>query len=251
MKDGLRGDGRRANELRKISIDIGVTHNTTVDGSCLYQQGNTKVMASVIGPRELSTSRQRASARDTGAIDTRMSIDVIYNVLPFAAAERRAHSKSDKRLSEIALTIKQTFETTLMTELYPNSHITIVIDVLHNDGAVHSAAINAATIALLHTGIPMRELVLSCSIGMDDNNIAVVDLNSNERYSERAEMTIAISPVTNKVLLLQLDSGLRVPVQQIQLMLLLAAKTITSIHEFVRENITEHMQKLIHARNAS
>jgi len=49
--EGLRIDGRRANELRQIRVKMGVF--ARADGSCYFEQGNTKVLVAVNGPREV------------------------------------------------------------------------------------------------------------------------------------------------------------------------------------------------------
>ena len=48
---GLRIDGRKPNELRKIFFEVGVF--AEADGSAMIQQGNTKVVATVYGPHEV------------------------------------------------------------------------------------------------------------------------------------------------------------------------------------------------------
>lgn len=48
---GLRTDGRRANELRKLQCEVGVL--AQADGSAFLSQGNTKVLATVYGPHEV------------------------------------------------------------------------------------------------------------------------------------------------------------------------------------------------------
>lgn len=48
---GLRIDGRLPNELRKIQCEIGVF--SQADGSAIFSQGNTKVIATVYGPHEV------------------------------------------------------------------------------------------------------------------------------------------------------------------------------------------------------
>lgn len=50
-KIGLRLDGRRANELRRIRCKLGVF--TEPDGSAYLEQGLTKVLAAVYGPHEV------------------------------------------------------------------------------------------------------------------------------------------------------------------------------------------------------
>lgn len=49
---GLRLDGRRPGELRKLSSKLGVF--SQADGSAYIEQGNTKVLAAVYGPHEVS-----------------------------------------------------------------------------------------------------------------------------------------------------------------------------------------------------
>lgn len=49
---GLRLDGRRPNELRRIRCKLGVF--TQPDGSAYLEQGNTKVLAAVYGPHQVS-----------------------------------------------------------------------------------------------------------------------------------------------------------------------------------------------------
>lgn len=48
---GLRLDGRRPNELRKICCKLGVFSQP--DGSAYLEQGNTKVLAAVYGPHQV------------------------------------------------------------------------------------------------------------------------------------------------------------------------------------------------------
>jgi exosome complex component RRP41 len=49
---GLRVDGRRPNELRQIRCKLGVFNQP--DGSAYLEQGNTKVLAAVYGPHEVT-----------------------------------------------------------------------------------------------------------------------------------------------------------------------------------------------------
>jgi ribonuclease PH len=51
---GLRVDGRRPNELRKIIAKTSVL--AQADGSAYIEQGNTKVLAAVYGPQEVCSN---------------------------------------------------------------------------------------------------------------------------------------------------------------------------------------------------
>lgn len=49
---GYRLDGRKQNELRRIQCKMGVFEQA--DGSAYFEQGNTKVLATVYGPHEVN-----------------------------------------------------------------------------------------------------------------------------------------------------------------------------------------------------
>lgn len=50
---GLRFDGRRANELRRIQCKLGVFSQS--DGSSYLEMGNTKVLVAVYGPHQVNS----------------------------------------------------------------------------------------------------------------------------------------------------------------------------------------------------
>jgi exosome complex component RRP41 len=49
--EGLRMDGRRPGELRRIEAKMGVV--SKADGSALFRQGNTQVLVTIYGPKEV------------------------------------------------------------------------------------------------------------------------------------------------------------------------------------------------------
>ncbi len=56
---GLRMDGRKPNELRRLNCRLGVYRQA--DGSAYVEQGLTKVLAAVYGPHEVRKNRSKAS----------------------------------------------------------------------------------------------------------------------------------------------------------------------------------------------
>ena len=86
-RSGLRVDGRRPNELRRLRAHLGVLR--AADGSAYLEMGNTKVVAAVYGPREVR--RGRAAAAHDRAIVT-----CEFSMATFSTGERRRRSKGDK-----------------------------------------------------------------------------------------------------------------------------------------------------------
>src|SRR3989338_1363612 len=135
--EGLRQDGRRENELRQIKCKMGLFKRA--DGSAYWEQGNTKVVAAVYGPRQ-ATSQQNE-------LHDRATLICEYQVATFSSGERRSSSKHDRRTTEVALILKETFESVLFLELYPRSQVHLYITVLQGDGSRRAACMNAATLA--------------------------------------------------------------------------------------------------------
>ncbi|KAJ2812720.1 Exosome non-catalytic core component [Coemansia furcata] len=195
--EGLRVDGRRANELRRISCRASVLNSA--DGSSYYEQGNTKVLVAVYGPRE---PRTKSLTHDQA------TINVEFNVAPFSTSERRKRSKGDKRLLEVASFVKQTFEGAVQTAVYPRSQIDIYIHLLQHDGGTLETCINAATLALVDAGISMVDYVCACTAGFIDET-PVLDLNFVEESSiETPDLTVAVLPRSGNIALLQMESRL-------------------------------------------
>uniref|UniRef100_A0A671LRL6 Exosome component 4 n=1 Tax=Sinocyclocheilus anshuiensis TaxID=1608454 RepID=A0A671LRL6_9TELE len=125
------------------------------------EQGNTKALAVVYGPYETRGSRSK-SLHDRVVINCQ-----------FSTAERKRRPHGDRKSSEMSLHLKQTFEAAVLTELYPRSQIDIYVKILQADGGNYSACVNAATLALVDAGIPMRDYVCACTAGfVEDTPLA-------------------------------------------------------------------------------
>ncbi|CAG8764875.1 20387_t:CDS:2, partial [Racocetra persica] len=235
---GLRQDGRRANELRKIKCKPSVL--SQADGSAYIEQGNTKCLAAVYGPRE---TRQKAQI-----IHNKANINVEIGLAPFSMPqERRKRSKSDRRLLEIASAVKQTFEPVIMTSLFARSQIDIYLQILQFDGGTIQICINAATLALIDAGIPMQEYVCALSPGETRKSkygTIFDNLNNAEEMADTPELTVALLPKSGKFTLLQMDS--RLHVDKLEPVMNLAALGCKDIYKTLDETVREYVKDLLH-----
>ncbi|RUS25156.1 ribosomal protein S5 domain 2-type protein [Jimgerdemannia flammicorona] len=229
--EGLRIDGRRANELRKLTAKTGVL--SQADGSAYIEQGNTKCLAAVYGPREV---RHKMNMLHDRAI-----INVEFNMAPFSTAERKKRSKNDKQVSKSVLGII-TFEPVIKTTLYPRSQIDIYLQILQHDGGDLQACINAATLALIDAGLPMIDYVCACTAGSIDKE-PIVDLNHVEESSDSPELTVAILPKTGKVNLLQMES--RLHVDNFESVANLASEGCENIYQILDQVIRDRTKGLL------
>ncbi|KAJ8660347.1 hypothetical protein O0I10_003804 [Lichtheimia ornata] len=235
--EGLRIDGRRANELRRITAKTSVFSQS--DGSAYIEQGNTKCLAAVYGPREARYRQQMLSDR---AI-----LNVEFNIAPFSFSERKKRSKNDKRSLEMASFIRQTFEPVILTSQFPRSQIDIYLQIFQHDGGVLQSCINAATMALIDAGIPMNDYVCACSAGSIDR-VPVLDLNNLEESSDAPELTVAILPQSGKVNLVEMES--RLHIDSLQGVMELATQGCMQVHKVLNGVIKENTQYLQDRLNA-
>lgn len=195
---GFRSDGRRQFELRDMTIDL--SQQGQADGSAVIAHGLTQVLVSVFGPREAKMRSQ--------TIHDRANINVEVNVAAFSTGERRRRTRGDKRILEMAATLKSTFEPVVQTNLYPRSQIDIFIQVLQQDGGLLQACINGTTLALVNAGIPLLDFVCAVSGGVHSTS-PMLDLTLLEE-NDIPNMTVAIMPKTGKVALVTLETRLHV-----------------------------------------
>jgi len=194
-EDGLRLDGRRADEIRPMKIEIGVL--SRADGSCYLEWGRNKILVGVFGPRE---AHPRRTQRADNAV-----VRYKYNMASFSV-EDRARPGPSRRSIEISKVSREAFEPVIMTELFPKTAIDIFVEVLQADAGTRTAAINASSIALADAGIPMRGLITSCAFGKVDGQI-VLDLNKEEDNYGEADFPVAMTQ-DGEITLLQMDGHL-------------------------------------------
>ncbi|MDW7732012.1 MAG: exosome complex exonuclease Rrp41 [Methanolobus sp.] len=194
-ENGLRLDGRQINEIRPMTIKIGVL--SRADGSCYLEWGNNKILVAVYGPRELHPRRLQKS--DSALIRYR------YNMAAFSVEDRIRPGPS-RRSIEISKVSREAFEPVVLTHLYPSAVIDVFAEVLQADAGTRTAAINAASIALADAGIPMKGLVAACAVGKVDGKL-VLDLNKPEDNYGEADLPIAMTQ-DGEITLVQMDGDL-------------------------------------------
>jgi len=141
-------------------------------------------------------------------IHDRANINVEVNVAAFSMGERRKRSRGDKRILELASTIKSTFEPVIQTNLYPRSQIDIFVQVLQHDGGLLQACVNGTNLALANAGIPLLDFVCAVSGGVHSTS-PLLDLTALEE-NDVPNVTVALMPKTSKVTLVTMETRLHV-----------------------------------------
>ena len=188
-----RYDGRKPDELRPLKIESGVLPHA--DGSAYIEMGRNKILVGVFGPREMHP--KRFSKPNMATLRCR------YHMAPFSVNPRRSPAPS-RRDNEISMVMRYALEPAVFLERYPRSVIDVYAEILEADGGTRTACINAASVALVDAGIPVRDLVASCAAGKIDGQL-VLDLGDYEDKEGDADVPLAYMPKTEHVTLLQMD----------------------------------------------
>jgi exosome complex component RRP41 len=199
-KKGIRGDGRKADELRPLKLQVGVLPNA--DGSAYIEHGKNKILAAAYGPREMHPKHLAQADR--------MVLRARYHMAPFSVQERKSPAPS-RREVELSKVIKESLEPALFLELYPRTGVDVFVEVLQADGGTRCASITAAALAIADAGVPMRDLVVACAAGKVEDTV-VLDLYDAEDKLGSADVPVAFMPNLNAITLLQMD-GILAPAE--------------------------------------
>ncbi len=193
--NGIRFDGRQTDEMRPVSMEVGVLHNA--DGSAMVEIGKTRILAAVYGPKELHP--QHLQDQTTGILQVR------YNMAPFSTEDRQKPGPN-RRASEISLVARKALEPVVFLEEYPMTTVKVYIEVIEADASTRATGITAASLALADAGIPMKGLITACAAGKVGDSI-VLDVASKEDSYGEADVPLAMIGGTDDITLLQIDSS--------------------------------------------
>ncbi len=205
--DGVRTDGRKAEDIRPIKMEVGVLKRA--DGSARVEVGDTKAIAAVYGPREMHPRH------DT--LPNKAVVRCKYTMISFSVDDR-ARPGPSRRSTEISKVLSEALESVVFTDKYPGMVIDVFVDIYQASASTRVTGLTAAALALADAGIPMRDLVTAFSVGKIAGTqkgkpvqVVVADVNKLEDNYGMADLALAIQPKTKKVVLLQMDGNFTVP----------------------------------------
>jgi polyribonucleotide nucleotidyltransferase len=161
LESGHRVDGRKANEVRPITIDTSVIPRA--HGSALFTRGQTQALvAATLGT---ANDVQRYETVNEPKESTK-SFMLHYNFPPFSTGEVRPMRGTSRReighgnLAERALQgVLPAFDE------FPYT-IRIVSDILESNGSSSMASVCGGSLALFDAGVPIRSAVAGVAMGL-------------------------------------------------------------------------------------
>ncbi len=191
--NGKRLDGRELEEFRPIEIEV--SNLKKANGSATFKFGDTFAQAAVFGPQQMHPKHLQDPLK--------AYIKCRYAMAPFSSKERIRPGRS-RRGTEISKVVKEALSSVIFLEDYPKTLINIYIEILQADATTRCAGLNAASLALVDAGIPMKNLITSCSVGKVDGQV-VLDVGGPEDNFGDVDMAVAMIGNEDKYVLLQMD----------------------------------------------
>jgi polyribonucleotide nucleotidyltransferase len=211
IAEGRRIDGRRFDEIRSITGEVGVLPRT--HGSALFTRGETQALAIVtLGG---SGDEQRVETLDG---DITRPFMLHYNFPPFSVGEVRrlggpgrreiGHGGLSTRAVEKILPDSETFDYT----------IRIVSEILESNGSSSMATVCASSLALMDAGVPIQAPVAGIAMGLvkeGENVVILSDILGDEDHM--GDMDFKVAGTRDGITSLQMDikiQGLSKPIMQ-------------------------------------
>ena len=192
----MRIDGRRADELRPVRLEVGYTRYA--EGSALISQGNTVVLCNATIEERLPTWLLQAG-------EERGWVTAEYSMLPRSTLTRTPRESTPQpRTQEIRRLIGRSLRAAVDLSLLGRRQVIVDCDVLQADGGTRTAAVTGGYVALALAlrkliaagGVPAGVLlapVAAVSVGVVDGEM-LLDLC----YDEDARAAVDLNVVMNR-----------------------------------------------------
>jgi polyribonucleotide nucleotidyltransferase len=157
--DGIRIDGRRIDELRSLSAEVGVLPR--VHGSGLFQRGETQVL-------NVTTLGMKRMDQMIDGIDpvTRKRYLHHYNFPPFSTGETGFMRGPKRREIGHGLLAERALVPVVPSlEEWPYT-LRLVSEVLSSNGSTSMASVCASTLSLMDAGVPIKAAVAGIAMGL-------------------------------------------------------------------------------------
>jgi polyribonucleotide nucleotidyltransferase len=159
LEEGLRADGRRTNEIRPITIRVGVLPRT--HGSALFTRGETQAL--VVSTLGTATDEQIVDDLEGKSWKAFM---LHYNFPPFSVGEVSPMRGPGRReIGHGALAERSIAPVLPGSEQFPYT-IRVVSEILESNGSSSMATVCGASLSLMDAGVPILAPVAGIAMGL-------------------------------------------------------------------------------------
>jgi polyribonucleotide nucleotidyltransferase len=194
-----RPDGRGTDEIRPISIEVGVGPRT--HGSALFTRGQTQAFSVVA----LGTTREEMRL-DTLGLETSKRYFHHYNFPPFSVGEAGFMRGPKRRdIGHGALAERALVPMIPSQEEFPYT-IRVVSDIFESNGSSSMASVCGSTLSLMDAGVPIKAPVAGIAMGLikeGDDYVILTDIAGVEDHL--GDMDFKVAGTQSGITALQMD----------------------------------------------
>src|SRR3954471_24800281 len=194
-----RPDGRAADEIRPIDIEVGVAPRT--HGSALFTRGQTQALSVVA----LGTTREEMRL-DTLGLETSKYYFHHYNFPPFSVGEAGFMRGPKRRdIGHGALAERALVPMVPSIEEFPYA-IRVVSDILESNGSSSMASVCGSSLSLMDAGVPIKHPAAGIAMGLikeGDDYVVLTDIAGVEDHL--GDMDFKVAGTENGITALQMD----------------------------------------------
>lgn len=199
LVDRIRIDGRALNEVRPISVEVGLLPRT--HGSGLFTRGETQILSSVT----LGAISEEQILDGLGTEDSKRFMHH-YNFPPFSVGETRPiRSPGRREIGHGALAERAVEPVIPNEETFPYT-IRIVSEALASNGSTSMGSVCGSTLGLMDAGVPIKAAVAGIAMGLikeDDEFAVLTDIQGMEDHL--GDMDFKVTGTSKGVTALQMD----------------------------------------------
>ncbi len=159
IDEGVRLDGRKSDEIRPLSAEVGVL--SRAHGSALFSRGQTQVL----NVTTLGMLRMNAMIDTLDPEDSKRYMHH-YNFPPFSTGETGFMRGPKRReIGHGALAERALLPVIPTEDEFPYA-LRLVSDVLSSNGSTSMASVCGSTLSLMHAGVPIKAPVAGIAMGL-------------------------------------------------------------------------------------
>jgi polyribonucleotide nucleotidyltransferase len=200
VREGIRLDGRKPDEIRQLSAEVGLIPRA--HGSGLFQRGETQVL-------NVATLGMLRMTQMIDTLDPEDSKRYIhhYNFPPFSTGEvGRVGSPKRREIGHGALAERALVPVIPDEDEFPYT-LRLVSDVLESNGSTSMASVCASTLSLMDAGVPIKAPVAGIAMGLIAEGgefVTLTDILGDE--DALGDMDFKVAGTKDFVTALQLDT---------------------------------------------
>jgi len=239
LKEGVRIDGRKTNEIRPISSEI--TFLPRAHGSALFTRGETQALVvTTLG------SKQDVQILDNIDGEGEKHYMLQYNFPPFCTGEAKMIRGTSRREIGHGNLAERALKNVIPShDEFPYT-IRVVSDILESNGSSSMATVCGGCLSLMDAGVPIKKMVSGIAMGLitEEDDFAVLSdiLGEEDHYGD---MDFKVAGTDDGITAIQMDLKIQgLSYDKMEKALLQAREGRVYILNKMRETITEPKKEL-------